>query len=576
MTSEIEERQITSLGAYEGAVAETIRRIEQEGVVSRIWEKRSELWTSDPESKELIRNALGWLDVVSALHSRANELQGLADELREAFDHVVVLGMGGSSLCPEVFRRSFPPESGFPRLTVLDSTVPDTVRSLEQQLDLNRSLFIVASKSGTTTEPQMFFRYFFERVRELKGEDAGASFLAITDPGTELAREAESNRFRRTFLNPADIGGRYSALSYFGMVPAALAGIDVYTLLDRALRAADACTSTDVSRNPGARLGAILGTLARDGRDKLTLVASRPIDSLGLWIEQLVAESTGKEGKGILPVAGEPFLPLDRYGADRLFVSIRTVESDDLAADRHVRSLRDAGLPLVEHLLADPLELGAELFIWEFATAVAGALLGINPFDQPNVQESKDNTRRLLEEFKKKGALPEDSPLLVGEGMRFFAADATGLRIESPEDLMRSHLERAKPGDYVALTHYIEERDEHDRIIGEMRSAIAATLGVATTSGYGPRFLHSTGQLHKGGTAAGVFLQITRRDENDVAIPGEPFTFGVLKDAQAIGDFESLAARGRRALRVDLEGDTQRGLETLRDLVTAALSPMPG
>jgi hypothetical protein len=455
-------------------------------------------------------------------------------------------------------------------LHVLDSTDPATVKSFEESVDLPHTLFAVASKSGTTTEPLMFYKYFFNRVREVKGDGAGQNFVAITDPGTLMEEMARGDGFRRIFLNPADIGGRYSALSYFGMVPAALQGFDFKSLLARARLMAEACSpSSPAGDNPGARLGAILGTLANAGRDKLTLSTSDDISSLGLWVEQLIAESTGKEGKGIIPVAGEPLAGPEVYGGDRLFVHVGVGEPTGKTEEK-LRALEAAGHPVVRRTLNDPLDLGAEFYAWEMATAIAGACIGINTFDQPNVQESKDNTKRLLEEYKKNGALPEQELAAEGRGLKVFCERETreelgaGLPVDK---FIAAHLKRAHAGDYVALLDYIQITDEHEELIQAIRVRLRDGLRVATTTGYGPRFLHSTGQLHKGGPASGVFTQITADNSVDVPIVNEPFTFGVLKQAQALGDFQSLASRSRRAIRVHLGEDIAGGLRTLLEIV---------
>jgi hypothetical protein len=459
--------------------------------------------------------------------------------VRKDFTHVVVLGMGGSSLCSEVVRRVFGKKAGYPELLVLDSTVPEAVRALEARIDLKRTLFVVASKSGTTTEPMMFHRYFYDRVK------SGQNFIAVTDPGTQLERDAQRDQFRKIFINPADIGGRYSALSKFGLVPAALSGVDIEGLLDRA------AVTPSLKKNPPAMLGAVIGALAANGRDKLTLITPAPLDTLGLWIEQLVAESTGKEGKGVLPVAGEAPLKAKDYGKDRLFVAVRMRGSDETP---RLRELTAAGHPVVDMVLEEPVDLGETFFVWEFATAIAGAIFGINAFDQPNVQESKDNTKKLLEEYKSKGTM-----------------GASGKRATPEDAAIASLLAEVKAGDYVALTAYFGENDKRNEILGEIRETIARERHVATTLGYGPRFLHSTGQLHKGGGDNGVFLQLTGGPAEDVAIPGEKFTFGVLARAQAIGDFQSLATRNRRAVSVDLGNDVEAGLRRLAQTVKSAV-----
>jgi len=453
---------------------------------------------------------------------------------------------------------------------VLDSTDPATVLAFESEVDLPRTLFVVASKSGTTIEPLMFYKYFINEMRKLKGDHAGENFVAITDPGTLMEAMATGDKFRRIFLNPSDIGGRYSALSYFGMVPAALQGIDFKTLLDRAERAMHACApAVPAADNPAVRLGAIIGTLAAAGRNKLTLSTDPEISSLGLWIEQLVAESTGKEGKGILPVAGETLTDPDVYGDDRLFVHI-AVGMIDPEAENRLRAIEAAGHPVVRRVMNDTLDLGEEFYIWEMATAIAGAAMGINPFDQPNVQESKDNTKLLLEDFKRDGHLPEQTLAAEGRGLKVYCDDETLQQLgknKTVEAFIAAHLKRVKPGDYIAMLDYIRETDENEALIQAIRGRLRDALRVATTTGYGPRFLHSTGQLHKGGDSSGVFIQITADDLTDVVIVGEPFTFGVLKQAQALGDFQSLASRDRRAIRVHLGADVAAGLKTLLEIV---------
>jgi glucose-6-phosphate isomerase len=563
------------LGQYATDVKHALERAESERWIERIREKDASLWKSDEAHQKIIGNALGWVAVVDLLSDHADELAAFSEEIRaDGFTHVMLLGMGGSSLCPEVFRRTFGHREGFPELHVLDSTDPATVKSFEESVDLPRTLFVVASKSGTTTEPLMFYKYFFNRVREIKGERAGENFVAITDPGTLMEEMAKGDSFRRIFLNPADIGGRYSALSYFGMVPAALQGFDFKSLLGRARSMAEAClASSPIDNNPAARLGAILGTLANAGRDKLTLSTSDEISSLGLWIEQLIAESTGKEGKGIIPIAGEPLAGPEVYGSDRLFVHIG-VGAPNGDTEEKLRALEAAGHPVVRRTLTDTLDLGAEFYTWEMATAVAGACIGIDTFDQPNVQESKDNTKRLLEEYKKNGALPEQELAAEGRGVKVFCEretrDELGADL-SPDEFITAHLKRAHAGDYVALLDYIRITDEHEELIQTIRVHLRDALHVATTTGYGPRFLHSTGQLHKGGPASGVFIQITAENSVDVPIVNEPFTFGVLKQAQALGDFQSLASRHRRAIRVHLGEDIAAGLRTLLEIVQSGI-----
>jgi transaldolase/glucose-6-phosphate isomerase len=548
VTRGLGERQTLHLGPHQSAVDQAAQRVEKEKFVERIWKKDATLWKSDDAHKKIIGNALGWLTVPELMLKNAPELITFANSVKGAFDQVVVLGMGGSSLCSEVTRRVF----GVERLFVLDSTVPEAIQMLEERIDLGRTLFMVGSKSGTTTEPQMFHRYFYDRVRAIKGDRAGENFIAVTDPDTQLVRDAERDRFRKTFINMADIGGRYSALSNFGMVPAALAGIDVTALLDRATHAAHVAQVASPKKNAPAMLGTILGAMALAGRGKLTLITPPPLDTLGLWIEQLIAESTGKEGKGIVPIAGEPPLDPRDYGNDRVFVSVRMRGSDDVG---RLKALADAGHPVIDQVLGDPLDLGEIFFTWEFATAVAGALLGIDAFDQPNVQESKDNTKKLLEEFKSTGKMT-----FTGSQINADDADAIG-----------ALLAKVKPGDYVALTEYVAQSPSRDKTIAAIRETIARELHVATTTGYGPRFLHSTGQLHKGGADNGVFMQLTGGGGQDIPIPGETFSFGVLCRAQAIGDYLSLVSRNRRLLSINLGSDVERGLETLAETVKKVL-----
>jgi len=541
------------LGASQAVVDQAAQRVEKEKFVERIWKKDTTLWKNDDAHKKIISNALGWLTVAEEISKVAMGLMAFADSVKSDFDDVVVLGMGGSSLCSEVTRHLFGARAGYPRLNVLDSTVPQAVHALETGLDLKRTLFVVASKSGSTTEPAMFHRYFYDRVRSVKGDKAGENFVAVTDPDTQLGKDAKADNFRHIFINQPDIGGRYSALSYFGMVPAAISGVDVATLLDRAVHAGHVAQVPGVKKNPAAMLGTIIGSLAMNGRDKLTLITPAPLDTLGLWIEQLIAESTGKEGKGILPVAGEPLLNPADYGNDRLFVCVRMRGSDMTST---LKGLADAGHPVVDLVLDDALDIGEIFFTWEFATAVAGALLGIDAFDQPNVQESKDNTKRLLEEFKSSGTMKTDLSQVKPDD-----AAAIGALLAS-----------VKPGDYVALTEYIAESPARDKAIAAIRETIGRELHVATTTGYGPRFLHSTGQLHKGGPATGVYMQLTGGGHADVPIPNEKFGFGVLVRAQAIGDLQSLASRKRRAISIDLGEDIEAGLSALTKTVTGALA----
>lgn len=560
-------RQSISAGNCQKEFENAIEKLKNQDAVKRLWEKDATLWKTEEAHTKIINNSLGWLTVARMMKERVGELNEFAKEICDAgFNHIVLLGMGGSSLCPEVFRRTFGRQEGFPELLVLDTTDPDTIADVESGIDLSKTLFIVASKSGTTIEPLSFYKYFFNRVKSVK-ENAGENFVAITDPGTLMEKMATEDKFRKIFINPPDIGGRYSALSYFGMLPAALMGLNVDELLSRALVMMEVCSSEN--ENFGLTLGTVMGACALEGRDKLTLVADEKIASLGLWIEQLVAESTGKEGKGIVPIAGEDLADADSYGDDRVFVSIH-IGASSVYANERLTAFSEKGFPVVRHTLQDEYDLCAEFFFWEIATAIAGALLEINPFDQPNVQESKDNTVALLNGFKQNGALPEQEATITEDGFALYGwtmnlpnAEAISLNL-----CLKTFLQQIRDGDYVALLAYIQETDEHDQLLHSIRLKLREKFKIATTTGYGPRFLHSTGQLHKGGADNGVFIQLTDDDAKDLPIPNEPYTFSILKQAQALGDFGSLEKRNRRAIRFHLGKDTITGLKKLLNLIS--------
>src|ERR1700716_2731353 len=527
------------LGALDAPFKNRLQRLEQTAVVRRIAEKDAGLWKSNGSAESEIRERLGWLQVADRMEERVPELEALRKELvGEGFTDAILMGMGGSSLAPEVFRQTFGAPRGALDVHVLDTTDPAAISDLEKAIDLRKTVFIVASKSGTTLETLSHYHYFWQQAGQ-----KGAQFIVITDPGTPLADEASRRGFRRTFLNPPDIGGRYSALSYFGLVPAALGGVDVSGLLDRTATMVHACSpSVPTGENPGAWLGAVFAEAAKVGRDKITIVAPSAIQSFGVWAEQLIAESTGKEGKGLVPVADEALGPPQVYGTDRLFVRLALPGDDEPAA---LTALSKAGHPVVTLKLGDPLDIGAEFFRWEYAIAVAGTILGINVFDQPNVQEAKDLTKKVL---------GEGNPPTVGEGIRW--AGQAGATLEAA---IQALLGQVRAGDYVALLAFIAPTAEHDRALNAIRLAIRDKYRVATTVGYGPRYLHSTGQLHKGGPNTGVFPQLVGDDPDDLPIPGEKFTFGVLKQAQALGDFQALRNHGRRVLRVQVH-DIAQGL----------------
>jgi len=557
-------RAILSLAGLEDAVRNRLKRLQEEKFLERIWNRDPSLWKSDPSHASVIRNRLGWLPVADAMPDHLARMDSLGDALRrDGFRDVVVLGMGGSSLCPEVLRLTFGPRPGWPRLRVLDSTDPGAVREMQESLDPGKSFFIVSSKSGTTTETDCFRRFFDGFLRSRGILLPGRHFAAITDPGTPLERMGRAESYREVFVNPPDIGGRFSALSFFGLVPAALAGLDVAGLLDgaRAVLRESSATSSE-GDSPGLVLGAVLGEAVLAGRDKMTLIASPELGSFGIWAEQLVAESIGKEGKGLVPVAGEPQGKPGSYGADRIFVTLEAGK-DGGGVDEALGSLGEAGHPVVRIPLAGLADLAGEFLRWEIATAVAGSILGVNPFDEPNVQESKDNTRVLLEEFAKTGSFQEERPL-GRDGLLCLTGDgAPG----SPREILQSFLDQIRPGDYFALLAYLPPTDSTDLLLGRIRLAVRDRFRVATTSGYGPRYLHSTGQLHKGGPGSGVFLQIMADDAGpEVPIPGRPFGFSTLEQAQALGDFRSLRRRDRRALRARLR-EAGAGLEALARLV---------
>jgi transaldolase/glucose-6-phosphate isomerase len=545
-------RQWHSLGTLQPAVDAAIGKLQKEEAPKRLWSKDATLWSSAPEKREEIRDRLGWLNVAEKMLEQAPKLQRLARDARE-YDDAVLLGMGGSSLCPDVLRNTFGSTKGQPKLHVLDTTDPATIAGVRAKLDLKKSLFIVASKSGETTETLSHFAYFWGEVSKADRKNTGSHFAAITDPGTSLEKLARDHGFRWIFANPPDIGGRYSALSYFGMVPGAIIGVDVKEMLERATEMAHSCDATvPVDKNPGAWLGAVMGQLAAHGRDKLTLILSPKISTFGYWVEQLLAESTGKEGKGIVPVEGEPLGKPDAYGPDRLFVHIRLDRDPD---NRGVQALEKAGHPVVTLTLRDKLDLGGEFLRWEIATAIAGSVLGIDAFDQPNVQESKDNTKKVLARFKSSGRLPSAETVELGEA----------------KDRLRELLAGAKPPLYFAIMSYTARTQTSERAVAKVRAAVRDSRQIATTAGYGPRFLHSTGQLHKGGPREGLFLQLVQKDGRDVPIPGQTFGFSTLKQAQALGDYESLRSRKLPVLRVNLGPGGAGSWKALTAAVASAL-----
>jgi transaldolase/glucose-6-phosphate isomerase len=566
--SEPVDRQVLKLGSYEKPVQDWVEKLAKVQFSAQLWRKEPGLWKSDPKNQESIRNGLGWLHAPEIMEENLGAITKFVEEIRGAgFRHVLHMGMGGSSLAPLVFERTQEVgKNGLP-LTVLDTTDPATILQIERGIPLAHTLFIVASKSGTTREPLAFGEYFYAKVKEAKGEHAGDNFVAITDPGTPLERLARERGFRKTFLNFADIGGRYSALSFFGLVPAALMDINVAELVTRALRVLHASVPfVPVCENPGLMLGTALGELAKQKRDKLTFLMPEAISSLGMWLEQLIAESTGKDGSGILPVTGEPVGETAAYGPDRVFVNFEVKGESRTGQGKVVEELAAAGHPVINIHMDDLLDIGQEFFRWEIATASAGAILGINAFDQPNVQESKDNTNRLLEGVRLHGHLPQEEPSVSHGPLQIFMREKS----QSISEALSQFLGQVKRGDYLALLAYLPENQENERALQAIRRRLRDRLNVAATLGYGPRYLHSTGQYHKGGPNDGLFILLTADDAEDAAIPGATYSFGTFKRAQALGDLEALRKHGRRVIRVHLGADVKSGLAALKDALEPA------
>jgi len=555
-----------------GDVNASLEEWKKSGKVKRLWQKDASLWTGADEDKWL-----GWLDITEKQIEDLDKLKNIAADIKQAsFKNALLLGMGGSSLCPEVLRKTFGKTADYPDLQVLDSTDPAQIKSIEESVDLASTISIVSSKSGSTLEPNIYKQYFFDRVKTKVGEkEVGNRFIAITDPGSKMQRVAEKDKFRKVFMGVPSIGGRYSALSNFGMVPAAVMGIDVSKFLKNTQKMVEACgPDTDAVANPGVVLGTILGIAANSGRDKITIITSPGIFDLGAWLEQLLAESTGKSGKGIIPVDRELLGKPEVYGDDRVFAYLRLESDPDKEQSAEVDALAKAGNPVVRMVLPDVYNLGQEFFRWEIATAVAGALIGINAFNQPDVEASKLETRKLTSEYESSGKLPLESPFYAGDGAKLYADVKNAAALKGGGTLagfLKKHLSRIGSGDYFAVLGYITMNEAHEKALEAIRLAVRDNKKVATVLGFGPRFLHSTGQAYKGGPNSGVFLQITCDDAVDILVPGQKYTFGVVKAAQARGDFAVLAERGRRALRVHLGKDVAAGLATLSNAVHEAL-----
>jgi transaldolase/glucose-6-phosphate isomerase len=542
--------------------------------IRRLWQHDKSVWTGTDEDKWL-----GWL--TSPVSADIADYEDFAQRVKgQNFTDAVVLGMGGSSLGPEVLAETFAGKPGFPKLHVLDSTDPAQVRAMEKAVDIAKTLFIVSSKSGGTTEPNVMKDYFFARVSKAIGAGkAGHRFIAVTDPGSSLEKVATRQGFARIFHGDPTIGGRYSVLSPFGLVPAAAAGIDLRTMLKHTLSMVRSC-GPDVPphENPGVQLGLAMGHAGLEGRDKVTILSSKKIADFGAWAEQLIAESTGKDGKGLIPISGEPLGDPALYGNDRFFIDLRTEGEHDAAHDEKLAALEKAGHPVVRIVLKSIDHIGQEFFRFELATAVAGSVIGINPFNQPDVEAAKIKTRELTAAFEKSGKLPAETPVMSSAQADIYtdgrnAADLRKAGADGDLDSwLKAHLGRSHAGDYVALLAYIERNAAHIDNLQHLRLAVRDKRHVATCAEFGPRFLHSTGQAYKGGPDSGVFLQITSDDAKDLAVPGQKATFGIIKAAQARGDFDVLTDRGRRALRVHLKGDLESGLKMLDTAIHDALN----
>jgi transaldolase/glucose-6-phosphate isomerase len=570
--------------AISSAPAGALEQLAKGDFLKKLWAKDPSPWTTDPEAADIIKHALGWLDIPQHLMEHVPDLETFAKEIARDFDHVVVLGMGGSSLAPDIMGEILGDISGgpatdadWPELHVLDSTDPTQIAELDEKLALDRSLFVVSSKSGSTTEPNAFFAYYYEKVAKLVGtSNAGRQFIAITDPGTHMVDVAKGHDFRRIFENDPNIGGRYSALSFFGMVPAALAGYNVRLILDRALGAMHANDKmVDPRVATGVRFGAAIGGLAQAGRDKLTIVTHPDVSAFGAWAEQLIAESTGKHGKGIVPIEGEALGTPRDYGNDRVFVYVGANLPDPKPGVKEaLQALEDAGHPIIRLAMNDEYDLGEQFYLWEIATAAAGSILGINAFDQPNVQESKDNTKALLAQYEAKGSI--DEPAVDVEGTAFDITYLSGTKdfagAHRDVGALAAVFKQLVPGDYVAICAYIARDAKHIETLDKLRLMIRNASDVATTVGFGPRFLHSTGQLHKGGPNTAVMVQIVGDEPTDPPIPGMNVGFRTLLAAQALGDWQSLDSRKRRGLRIHLKGDIDSALQALVAAVDDALS----
>ena len=558
------------------AYAAALDKLASEDFLKKLWAKDPSPWTTDPAAADIIKHALGWLDIPQHLLETVPNLASFATEVKRDFEYVVVMGMGGSSLAPDVLHETLGNYERFPKLLVLDSTDPQQIAELEEQIDIPQTLFIVASKSGTTTEPNAYYAYFHEKVAKLVGiANAGSHFISITDPGTTLVDESKANNFLACFENDPNIGGRYSALSFFGMVPAALAGYDVGLLLDRGLGAMHANDKiVEPRHSPGVNFGAVIGGLAVAGRDKLTIITHPDVKAFGTWAEQLIAESTGKLGKGIIPIEGEKLGTPEVYSDDRVFVYVGANMPDpEPGVAEKLAALEAAGHPVIRLALNDSYDLGEQFYLWEIATAAAGSILGINAFDQPNVQEAKDITKALLAQYQQQGKFDEPPANVESAQLGItYLSGSKGISAKNATQALAGLFAQLQPHDYTAITAYISRNETHEKLLDELRLKIRDAHRVATTVGFGPRFQHSTGQLHKGGPNSVVMLQITADEPTDPAIPGMNVGFRTLLAAQALGDLQSLDKRDRRGVRIHLKGDIEPALRALIAVVDDALT----
>jgi glucose-6-phosphate isomerase len=568
--------QVINGGDLRSIIAAEYASLDEMHAGQRLFNKDPYLWKSDPDQIKSILDGLGWLTLPQDFLAKADDLISFVNEVRnEEFKYAVLLGMGGSSLCSEVARETFGTASGYLELLVLDNTDPDAILDIEKQIDITKTLFITATKSGGTKETISFFKYFYDELKMAGKNDPGNNFVAITDEGSPLVATAKDYHFRKTFINPSDVGGRYSVLSDFGILPMALMGIDIKTLLSGALQMETSCgPNVPAGKNPGISLGAVLGACQKNGRDKVTFVLSSSISSFGYWVEQLLAESTGKEGKGLIPVNGETLGGVERYGNDRIFVHMYLPDDDNDANEQKLSALEASGHPVVRIKVTDKLALGGEYYRWEIATAIAGMIIGINAFNQPNVAESKKNTNDLLDEWQTNGAFKKADPTWQNGDLSFFTGKSVQLnnkQYRSVSEFIAAFTGLAHPGDYIALLPYFFMPASREQDMQSWREQMGNHLKVATTLLNGPRYLHSTGQLHKGGPDTGLYIILAGNEEKDLHIPGEKYGFATLHQAQSLGDFRSLSDKGRRVIRIDLGNNLDKGLEQLLQSVSSKI-----